>query len=111
MLVLVGLCLALGGFSGWVWGANVSTLFLCHSTFALNSVTHSIGSRKYDVDDLSTNFMPVALLAFGEGWHNNHHRFPERARLGEGLQLDIAWLGIRVLESVGLVWSVKSART
>ena len=111
VLVLVAVCFGLGGFSGWVWGANVSTLLLCHSTFALNSVTHTIGSRKYDVPDLSTNFLPVALLAFGEGWHNNHHRYPERAKLGEGPQLDIAWLGIWLLERVRLVRGVKRART
>ena len=102
ILVMVALCWAIGGFAGWVWGANVSTLVLCHATFSLNSVTHRFGGRRYDTDDDSTNLLPVALLTFGEGWHNNHHRFPSRARLGEGaLEVDISWWGLLLLERLG----------
>jgi stearoyl-CoA desaturase (delta-9 desaturase) len=99
------LCYAIGGFAGWVWGCHVSTLLLCHATFGLNSITHSaVGSRRYDTPDDSTNFLPVALATFGEGWHNNHHRHPGRARLGEGLaEVDVTWVCLLALERVGLV--------
>jgi stearoyl-CoA desaturase (delta-9 desaturase) len=107
VLTLAAGCYAAGGFAGWVWGANVSTLVLCHVTFSLNSVTHTVGPRDHDTDDDSTNFWPVAIATFGEGWHNNHHRYPQRAKLGRGLQLDIAWFGILLLERAGLIWDVR----
>ena len=107
VVVLAVGCYAIGGFSGWVWGANVSTVVLCHVTFCLNSVTHTWGHRSHEIDDDSTNLWPVAVATFGEGWHNNHHRFPGRARLGEGWQLDISWIGIAALEKVGLVRDVR----
>jgi len=106
-LVAINLiCFAAGGFPGWVWGANVSTVLLCHATFALNSVTHlpALGSRRYDTPDDSTNFLPVALATFGEGWHNNHHRSPARARLGETAgELDVSWWGLLAFDRLGLV--------
>lgn len=106
--VLVGLCFWIGGFAGWVWGANVSTLVLCHVTFSLNSVTHTFGKPDHEVDDDSTNLLPVAVATFGEGWHNNHHRFPARAKLGEKIwQIDISWYGILLLEKLHLVRDVR----
>ncbi len=108
VLALVGITWWIGGFAGWVWGANVSTLLLCHATFSLNSVTHIWGPAKHKVDDDSTNLFPVALASFGEGWHNNHHRFPGRARIGEAFwQIDISWYGIWLLERVRVVSDVK----
>lgn len=96
------------GFAFWVWGANISSVLLCHSMFSLNSVSHSVGTRRYDVDDLSTNHTLVALATFGEGWHNNHHRWPGRAFLGEGKrEVDIAWYGIKWMAAVGLVSDVR----
>jgi stearoyl-CoA desaturase (delta-9 desaturase) len=107
VLALIGVSFWAGGFAGFVWGAHISTIFLWHATFSLNSITHRFGSRKYDLDDTSTNLGWVALATFGEGWHNNHHRYPARARLGEGRQIDISWWGIAALEKLGLVWNVK----
>lgn len=108
ILVFVVLCIAVGGFPGWVWGANVSTLVLCHSVFSINSFSHRVGTRRYDLPDTSTNNLGVALASFGEGWHNNHHQWPHRARLGETPgEIDISWYGILALEKVGLVWDVK----
>jgi stearoyl-CoA desaturase (delta-9 desaturase) len=108
ILVLVVLCYAFGGFAGWVWAANVSTVALCHVTFALNSVSHRFGPRRYATKDRSTNLLSIALVTFGEGWHNNHHRWPGRARLGEGRrEIDLSWWGLAAMERVGLIWNVR----
>ena len=97
-------------FAWWVWGANVSTVFLCHAIFSINSVSHLVGTRRYETADQSKNNLAVGLATFGEGWHNNHHRFPGRANLGERLwEIDISWYGIRVLEWLGLVEGVRRA--
>lgn len=108
ILFFVVFCYAVGGFPGWVWGANVSTLVLCHCVFSINSFSHRFGKRRYDLPDTSTNNFAVAIASFGEGWHNNHHQWPHRARLGETLgEIDISWYGIWVLEKLGIVWDVR----
>jgi stearoyl-CoA desaturase (delta-9 desaturase) len=71
-------------------------------------VTHRLGRRRHDLADDSTNLWPVALLTFGEGWHNNHHHQPHRARLGHrAAEIDISWYGILVLEKLRLVHGVQ----
>ena len=106
-LFVVG-CFAIGGFSGWVWGANVSTLLVCHSIFSINSFSHWLGTQKYETGDDSTNNSAVGILALGEGWHNNHHQFPSRAFLGEGpKQIDLTWYGLLLMEKLGLIWDVR----
>jgi len=99
------------GTTGWqmlVWGFFVSTVMLYHSTFAINSVAHRWGSRPYDTDDESRNNLLLALLTFGEGWHNNHHYFPVSARQGfRWYQIDITYYILVALASVGLVWDLK----
>jgi stearoyl-CoA desaturase (delta-9 desaturase) len=108
IVTLVGITWWIGGLAGWVWAANVSSVVLCHVTFALNSVTHRLGRRRHDLADDSTNLWPVALLTFGEGWHNNHHHQPHRARLGHrAAEIDISWYGILVLEKLRLVHGVQ----
>ena len=100
---------AQGAFAAWVWGANVSSVLVCHGVFSINSVSHRLGSRRYAIDDDSTNNLLVALASFGEGWHNNHHRWPARARLGETFwEVDISWYGIVVLRALGLVRDVRA---
>jgi stearoyl-CoA desaturase (delta-9 desaturase) len=108
LLTINVVCYLIGGFPGWVWGSNVSTLVLCHATFALNSITHRFGGRKYDTADNSTNSLSIALVTFGEGWHNNHHHRPWRARLGDRpAEVDISWWGLVALERIGLVKDLK----
>jgi stearoyl-CoA desaturase (delta-9 desaturase) len=76
--------------------------------FAVNSVCHSVGSRPFATRDSSRNNLIVALLSFGEGWHNNHHAFPSMAVHGIGpRQPDATGLLIRLLARLGLVWDVK----
>ncbi len=74
----------------------------------MNSATHSWGSRRFATRDLSTNSWWVALLTFGEGWHNNHHAHPTSARHGlKWYEIDLNWYGIWVLKKLGLARQIK----
>jgi len=98
------------GTSGWqmfVWGFGVSTVLLYHSTFTINSLAHLFGSRRFDTKDESRNNWALALLTFGEGWHNNHHFYPGSARQGfYWWELDLTYLALRLMEKLGLVWDL-----
>jgi stearoyl-CoA desaturase (Delta-9 desaturase) len=98
---------AIGGWSGLLWGGFVRMCLTHHITWSVNSVCHTFGRRPYRTQDASRNNWLVGLLAFGEGWHNNHHAFPRSAFHGmEWWQFDLsAWL-IRTLEATKLVWQV-----
>jgi len=103
-----GLLFALGGLPWLVWGFCVRTVWVYHVTWAVNSVAHVWGSQDYNTGDLSRNNWPVAIFAFGEGWHNNHHAFEFSARHGlKWWQLDITWMVIAAFKSVGLATKVK----
>lgn len=81
-----------------VWGFFVPTAFLYHATFSVNSIAHRVGRRRFDTADDSRNNWLVALVTLGEGWHNNHHRFPRSARQGLGrFEWDPTYLLVRVL--------------
>jgi stearoyl-CoA desaturase (delta-9 desaturase) len=110
--VVVGvLLLAFGGWDYVLWGIFFRTTFGLHCTWLVNSATHLWGSRRFETRDDSTNNWWVALLSFGEGWHNNHHAHPTSARHGLAwYELDINWICIRTLQALGLVWDVKLAR-
>jgi len=87
-----------------VWGFFISTVFTWHVTFMVNSVCHRYGSQPYDTKDASTNNFFVGVLGFGEGWHNNHHYYPNSARHGlRWWQLDTTWWLIRLLQVLGIV--------
>jgi stearoyl-CoA desaturase (delta-9 desaturase) len=87
-----------------VWGFFISTVFTWHVTFMVNSVCHRYGSQPYDTKDASTNNVFVGVLGFGEGWHNNHHYYPNSARHGlRWWQLDTTWWLIRLLQVLGIV--------
>lgn len=97
---------ALGGL---LWGGFVRLTFTNQTTYAVNSVCHLWGRRPYDSADQSRNNFVVALLAMGEGWHNNHHAFPTSARHGHGWQEpDLSWSFIKLLRLCGLAWNVKT---
>ena len=91
-----------------VWGFAISTVALYHATFTVNSLAHSVGHRRYATRDDSRNNWWLALLTFGEGWHNNHHHFPGSARQGfYWWEIDLTYYGLRLLSALGLAWDLK----
>jgi len=99
----------IGGLPWLVWGFCLPTMTLAHSTFAINTVNHMFGSRRFDTIDESRNNAVTAFFAVGEGWHNNHHRYQRSARNGfYWWEFDPTWYVIRLMQMVGLVWDVKT---
>lgn len=100
---------AWGALSGFMWGGVVRMFVVEQSMSAINSVMHTFGRRPFVTrDDNSRNLGIMALLAWGEGWHNNHHAFPYSAAFGlRWYQFDPGFLFIRLLETLGLAWNVK----
>ena len=102
-ILLAGLCWLIDGWSGVVWGFLLSTILLFHATFAVNSVCHLWGSRRYATADASRNNWWVALLTLGEGWHNNHHHYQSSAKQGFfWWEIDVSYYLIRVLGFHGI---------
>ncbi len=98
------------GFQFLVWGFGVSTVVLYHCTFAINSLAHRKGSRRFETKDDSRNNLWLSLLTFGEGWHNNHHHYPGSARMGfRWWEVNMSYYLLRLLASVGLVWGLRPA--
>jgi len=108
-ITLLGVILLLvGGWSVMFWGIFLRTVAGLHMTWLVNSATHMWGTQRFDTGDDSKNSFWVALLTFGEGWHNNHHAHPQVARHGlTWLEIDLNWYGIWVLRQVGLAWDIK----
>ncbi len=107
-LSLAFVCWAVGGFTGLVWGYSVSTVLLWHATYCINSLAHVWGTRRYETGDDSRNNLLLALLTFGEGWHNNHHHYMASARNGfRWWEIDITYYVLRALALVGLVWDLR----
>nr|WP_244663868.1 MULTISPECIES: acyl-CoA desaturase [unclassified Xanthomonas] len=91
-----------------VWGFFISTVALFHATFTINSLAHRFGSRRFDTRDDSRNNLWLALLTFGEGWHNNHHFFPGAARQGfRWWELDLTWYGLKALSWTRVIRELK----
>jgi stearoyl-CoA desaturase (delta-9 desaturase) len=101
---------ALRGFDGFLWGYVVSTCFLLHGTFTINSLAHVFGSRRYETPDTSRNNLWLALITMGEGWHNNHHHHMQSANQGFfWWEIDVTYYILKALEKTRLVWDVKKA--
>jgi stearoyl-CoA desaturase (delta-9 desaturase) len=99
---------AMAGLEGLVWGGLIRVFLYQHATFSVNSICHMFGRKEYRSRDEARNNWLVALLVFGEGWHNNHHAFPSSARHGlRRWQIDVSWWVIRGLEKLRLAWDVK----
>ena len=91
-----------------VWGFFVSTVFLYHGTFTINSLGHRWGKRRYATDDNSRNNFWLALLTLGEGWHNNHHHYPVSVKQGfYWWEIDITYYLLRSMAAMGLIWDLK----
>ena len=99
-----------GGMSFVVWGMFVRLFVGHHATFFVNSACHMVGYRSHNTADSSTNCWWVALLTFGEGWHNNHHAAQSSARFGwQWWEIDVVWWVIQLLAKLGLVSKVRTA--
>jgi stearoyl-CoA desaturase (delta-9 desaturase) len=98
------ICYLIGGWSGLLIGFFASTVVLWHVTFTVNSLAHVFGRRSYDTPDTSRNSVLIAIATGGEGWHNNHHRYPFAARQGfHWWQIDTTYYVLRALSMVGIV--------
>jgi stearoyl-CoA desaturase (delta-9 desaturase) len=90
-----------------VW-SMISTVLLFHGTCTINSLSHLFGSRRFETTDKSRNNPLLALITFGEGWHNNHHHFPATARQGfYWWEYDVTWYALVVLSWFGVIWDLK----
>jgi stearoyl-CoA desaturase (Delta-9 desaturase) len=99
------------GTNGWqmlVWGFVISTVVLFHGVATINSLAHVFGSRRFRTTDDSRNNFWLALVTLGEGWHNNHHHYPNSARQGfYWWEIDLSYYGLKALEKLGLVRDLK----
>jgi stearoyl-CoA desaturase (Delta-9 desaturase) len=99
---------ALGGWTGLVWGFCIGQVLCWHATYAINSVAHLWGARRYATSDDSRNNLLLALITMGEGWHNNHHHYQVSARQGFfWWELDLTYYVLRGLAAVGLIWDLR----
>lgn len=100
--------LGTNGFQVLVWSVFISTVFLWHITFCINSICHVFGKKRYKFTDQSRNNWFVALFSFGEGWHNNHHMYGWSARNGfKWYEYDVSYYFIKVMSWLGIFWDVK----
>jgi stearoyl-CoA desaturase (delta-9 desaturase) len=101
-------CFAIGGISGLVWGFVVSTLAVFHATMLINSLAHTWGTRRYETRDRSRNNALLAILTFGEGWHNNHHHCASSARQGlTWWEIDVTYYVLRALARLRVIWAIR----
>ena len=102
----------LTGSTTLIWGFLVPSIFLYHATFAVNSIAHLFGKRRYDTKDSSKNNFFLALLTLGEGWHNNHHFYPASARQGfRKREIDLTYYGLKIMSFFGLVRKLRPVPT
>ena len=106
-LLLAVAMFAIGGFPMLIWGFCLPTMTLAHATFAINTVNHMFGTRRFETRDESRNNPLTAFFAVGEGWHNNHHRYQRAARNGfYWWEFDPTWYVIRAMAALGLAWDL-----
>jgi stearoyl-CoA desaturase (delta-9 desaturase) len=111
-MVIVGVALlAFGGLPMMLWGICLRVVYGLHATWLVNSATHLWGGRRFATRDDSRNNWWVALLTFGEGWHNNHHAHPFSARHGLAwYEFDISWITLKLMRVAGLARNIKVAK-
>jgi stearoyl-CoA desaturase (delta-9 desaturase) len=91
-----------------IWGIFARLVFTYHCTWLVNSASHAVGYQTFKTGDRSTNNWWVALLTFGEGWHNNHHAFPFSARHGlRWFEIDPTWITIKLMSWLRIARNVK----
>lgn len=107
-LVLALTVLFIGGWSALWIGFFLSTVLLWHATFTINSLAHVWGKRRYETTDTSRNSWPLALLTFGEGWHNNHHYYQASVRQGFfWWEIDMSYYILKGMSWLRLIWDLK----
>jgi fatty-acid desaturase len=110
-LLLAGILFAIGGWPLVLWGIFLRVTFGLHATWLVNSATHMWGRRRFAIRDDSRNNWWVALITFGEGWHNNHHAHPTSIRHGLAwYEIDHSWILVNILKRLGLAWDLKVAK-
>ncbi|HTB10840.1 MAG TPA: fatty acid desaturase [Bryobacteraceae bacterium] len=111
MVALGVILLAVGGWPLMFWGIFLRVVVGLHATWLVNSATHMWGNRRFATKDDSRNSWWVALLTFGEGWHNNHHAHPTSARHGLAwYEFDISWITLTFLKAIGVAKQVRVAK-
>ena len=111
LTVLGFVLLAIGGWPLVNWAIFLRVVVGLHGTWLVNSATHMWGRRRFSTTDDSRNTWWVALVTFGEGWHNNHHAHPVSARHGLAwYEFDPTWLELKFLRAIGLVWDIRVAK-
>ncbi len=111
LVALGALLLAIGGLPLMLWGICLRVVIGLHATWLVNSATHLWGTRRFATHDDSRNSWWVALLTFGEGWHNNHHAHPTSARHGlTWYEFDVSWIQIKILKFFRIAKSIHEAR-
>ncbi len=92
----------------FIWTFFVSTTVLLHGTLFINSLAHVWGKRRYETEDDSRNSWLLAFITLGEGWHNNHHRYPHSTRQGfRKREFDPTYYGLKLLSWLGLIWDLR----
>ncbi len=108
-LLLLAVMYFIGGLPWVVWVGVVPTVVLWHATFTINSLSHIFGSRRYQTKDTSRNNWMLALLTFGEGWHNNHHFHQNTVNQGWfWWEIDVTFYILKALSWVGLVHGLRT---
>jgi stearoyl-CoA desaturase (delta-9 desaturase) len=106
--LLFSIILGLISYPVLVYGYAVATFFLGHATWTINSLSHVIGKARYETGDDSKNNWFLAIITFGEGWHNNHHYYRHSANQGfYWYEYDISYYVLKFLSFFGLVWDLK----
>ncbi len=111
-VVVLGVALfAIGGLPMMLWGTCLRIVVGLHATWLVNSASHLWGSRRFATNDDSRNNWWVALMTFGEGWHNNHHAHPTSARHGLAwYEFDISWITLHVMKFLRLAKNIRVAK-
>jgi len=111
VILLAAALFAIGGLPLMLWGTFLRIVVGLHATWLVNSASHMWGGRRFNTRDDSRNLWWVALMSFGEGWHNNHHAHPSSARHGLAwYELDLSWITISILKFFGIATAVRVAK-
>ncbi|HUJ51337.1 MAG TPA: fatty acid desaturase [Bryobacteraceae bacterium] len=111
VILLAAVLFAIGGLPLMLWGTCLRIVVGLHATWLVNSASHMWGGRRFSTRDDSRNLWWVALMSFGEGWHNNHHAHPSSARHGLAwYELDLSWITITILKFFGIATAVRVAK-